>query len=49
MDKSLNWRLNNAMHTDSAMTLRFHAEDQRRGAGDGDRSAEWGAAVEIAR
>jgi len=29
----------NAMHTDSAITLRFHIEDQWRGAGDGDRWA----------
>ena len=26
------------MHTDSARPSRFHAEDHRRGAGDGDRS-----------
>jgi hypothetical protein len=28
---------NNAMHTDSAGTLRFHVEDHWRGAGDGER------------
>jgi hypothetical protein len=28
---------NNAMHTDSAMTLRLHIEDHLRGAGDGER------------
>ena len=31
------WALNHAMHTDSAMTLRFHIGDHGRGAGDGDR------------
>jgi len=31
---------NNAMHMDSAMTLRLHIGDQWHGASDGDRSAE---------
>ena len=28
---------NNAMHTDSALTLRFQIEDHWHGAGDGER------------
>jgi hypothetical protein len=37
MSTSRRWP-NNAMHTDSAVTLRFHIGDHWRGAGDGARS-----------
>ena len=33
-------RSNYAMHTDSAITLKFHIGDHWRGAGDGERWAQ---------
>jgi hypothetical protein len=35
---SLSMSYNNAMHLDSAITLRFYVGDPLRGAGDADRS-----------